>query len=228
MAAIEVFEGYDAVVLADKPVGYWPLDERTGPWAFDQSGNGNTGRIVGGVTLGQPGVVPGTYAMGFNGATGVVQLSKEPVLSTAVSIEAWAYTVQTANFAEVFNNNQIFLRQESTSEANGFAVFVKLSNGSVEPRAQNGVAVVTNTWYHLVATWNGTTLSLYVNGALAATSGRAGILTTTTVTATIGAGEQTNPAFNYWDGRLGRVAIYSYALSPDRIAIHHLAGVNHA
>src|SRR2546426_1498950 len=51
-------DAYSAQVLADNPVSYWRLDEASGTTAADQQGS-NAGTITGGVTLNQPGVIPG-------------------------------------------------------------------------------------------------------------------------------------------------------------------------
>ncbi|HEV8535092.1 MAG TPA: S8 family serine peptidase, partial [Candidatus Limnocylindria bacterium] len=44
--------GYPAQVLADQPIGYWRLDETSGTVAADSSGNGRSGTIDAGVSLG--------------------------------------------------------------------------------------------------------------------------------------------------------------------------------
>jgi Concanavalin A-like lectin/glucanases superfamily len=49
---------YAAAVITDSPVGFWKLNEASGTDAHDSIGT-NTGSIVGGVTLGQIGVVTG-------------------------------------------------------------------------------------------------------------------------------------------------------------------------
>lgn len=52
--------GYAAVVLADAPVAYYPLDETSGPTVHDQSGNHNDGVVE----------EPGTATFGVPGAGG--------------------------------------------------------------------------------------------------------------------------------------------------------------
>src|SRR6266852_7303617 len=72
--------GYSAVILADKPLGYWRLGESDPSQAAkDASGNGNDGTYVGGVTLGQKGAInrdPDTAAQ-FDGSTGYVDIPRD-------------------------------------------------------------------------------------------------------------------------------------------------------
>ena len=49
------------VLLADNPVAYWRLGEKSGKVAYDYSGNSNSGNYVGGLTLGHAGAVGGEW-----------------------------------------------------------------------------------------------------------------------------------------------------------------------
>ena len=49
--------GYAAAILADHPVGYWPLDEDAGPKGDDASGNNNGGTYQGTPVFGVPGAL---------------------------------------------------------------------------------------------------------------------------------------------------------------------------
>ena len=78
----------------DSPVGYWRLDEPTGPLAKDASGNGNDGSYLGALTFGVPGVLPASAdtAVQFSEtAPGFVELGdKFGFFGTAAfSVEAW-------------------------------------------------------------------------------------------------------------------------------------------
>ena len=101
-----------------------------------------------------------------------------------------------------------------------------MSDGSVEPRASSGYAMPLNTWTFGCGTWNGTTLSVYVNGVLAGTSSRSGALTSATVQAQIGAGESTAPSHNYFDGSIEDVMIFNSALSQGQIDTLYRSNLN--
>ena len=197
-------------------VGYWRLDEGSGTTAADSSGNGNTGTLVNGPTW-----VSGRYgnALSFDGADDRVQLTSQPPLTDGFSFAAWVKRAGGTTHQEIFNNNQFFVRIQPYSEDSNqpFEAFVKLSDESIEPRANSGVASTPGTWFFIVVTWDKNYLKIYVNGELKGSSARAGNLTSTTVTAQIGAGEQTTLTCNYWNGTIDEVRIYNRALSADEV-----------
>ncbi len=153
-------------------------------------------------------------------------LSEQPYLADGFTIEGWVY-VEAATFDRgnnLFNNNQFFLRKNLPAEGGGFAAFVKLSDGSVEPRAQSATAAVPEKWTHVGVTWDQRTLNLYVDGQLSGSSARAGTLVSETVEPRVGSGEQTDVDGNDFSGLLDELTIYDRPLEPSEIASIHAAG----
>lgn len=74
MGLQSLMSSYAEIILADRPLGYWKLDETAGAIARDSSGKGHDGKIQGGVQLGGAGIAPGNHSAGFDGATGHVEL----------------------------------------------------------------------------------------------------------------------------------------------------------
>ncbi len=62
-------------------------------------------------------------------------------------------------------DQEYMLRVDPASEGGRFSFFVAL-DGNLEPRVQSEVAPQVGQWYHLVAGWDGQTLSLEVNGTV--------------------------------------------------------------
>jgi hypothetical protein len=87
----------------------------------------------------------------------------------------------------------------------------------ISASASNLVApspLATNTWTHLAATYDGSTIRLYVNGTQSASRVQAGAITTSTQALTIGG----NPLFGaYWTGAIDEVRVYGRALSAGEI-----------
>ncbi|MHB1830656.1 MAG: LamG domain-containing protein, partial [Candidatus Micrarchaeaceae archaeon] len=162
-----------------------------------------------------------TKALKLNGLNSYAIVPPQISLSNGFTFSAWVRrSPNDSNFQELFNNNQFFIRIESTSEDSNraFAAFVKLSNNSVEPRAQDSSQVtLPNKWYFVSATWDKSILSLYVNGVLVANSIRTGALISNPIQAELGAGEQVNPFINYLNGQLSNVQIYGAPLSSQQI-----------
>jgi hypothetical protein len=72
-----------------------------------------------------------------------------------------------------------------------------------------GVKVAANTWAHLAATYDGTTIRLYVNGVQVATGAQTAAISTSTSALAIGA----NFYGEYFNGLIDEVRIYNRALT---------------
>jgi hypothetical protein len=82
------------------------------------------------------------------------------------------------------------------------------------------VAVPTNTWTHVAATYNGTRLTIYVNGVAAGSMLVSG--TTCANNEPLAVGAKNDPTHGlleaFWDGRLDEVRIYNKALTATQVA----------
>lgn len=209
---------YDATVLADRPAAYWRMDETSGTTMTDASGNHNDGVYAGAYSLGQPppfgGV--GNLAVSFDGQKGgSASVPSAPSLQmNTITIELWMkkrtdteYGVYVAkSYFQLLNNRHTgALEFRVTSEA--------------EPAVVSSSTLSLNTWYYVVATYDGRVAKLFVNGKL---DGRLAVVATPVQAAdptTIG---------RRWDGLytdavLDEIAIYPTALSGDQISAHRRA-----
>ena len=192
------------------------------------------------VTFG-PGVVTtgGDQAAVYNNTNGTnttvpFNSALNPAAGSPFTIEFWARPVTNdSDSAPVAN-------RLSVSAPNNRAgwVFFERGNNPLNPgeaagwnfRMYNGVSTglgwdltggpaPLNAWSHVVATWDGTTALLYVNGSLInATNGGTGAYNpNTTVPLTVGTLEDTTSPF---DGSVDEVAFYNTALSGTAILNH--------
>ena len=211
-------------LLSDGPAGYWRLGEPAGATtAADASGNAITGSYEPGVSLGQPGAVSGDTAAAFaSGAALVLPNAAGLDLRSAVSVEAWVRPSASAQNGGIFEktvggavNSQYMMLLEA-----GVAKFrVKTTAGSLIPA--DGPVLQLNTWTHLVGTFDGTTVRLYVNGALFASAAVSGPLNGGAGQSFIGRLGQTLYPFQ---GTLDEVAVFPGALSAQRVLAHYQAG----
>ncbi len=80
-------------VLADKPLGYWPLDEPAYARRFlDRSGNGFHGTAMGTVNAGQDGPLPGRSRSVELDGRGYIDVGRQDrfALANGFTVEAWA------------------------------------------------------------------------------------------------------------------------------------------
>lgn len=212
---------YQGVILGDKPVAYWPLNEVSGTVAHDLSGNGINGTINGGVTLGEPGIPGAPGAFLFDGASGYILTGASSLLSVGSSgtVEAWVSVNDTTSG---YSNDIV-----SVSYNSGYRVRCSpLAPNLIYESAQILTAgnIAAQKWTHLVFVFpTGASPSIYINGQLNTTGG-SGFpgLYGSSYPAYIGqAGATPNEFFG---GYMSNVAVYNTALTATQILNHYNAG----
>jgi hypothetical protein len=219
-----VHQMYKVEVLADAPVAYWRLGETSGAVAADASGNGRDGTYAGGYTLGFAGAVDDAdAATKFDGVTGRVSSPHVAAfnLGTAFSIECWYYMSSIPNaFVELvvkgITESAYFLRLGANAESNRVQGFIVVG-GAAEPRVISSYVPAAGAWHHVVFTYDGSNLRLYVDGVLDGTTARTGTPDTNANALYV------SSTFNPFPGRIDEVALYATTLSATRIAAHYAA-----
>jgi hypothetical protein len=87
----------------------------------------------------------------------------------------------------------------------------------------NGSTGFFGDWIHVAATYDKTTLSVYINGQLCGTSTYSGTMLTPTSAGAIGASYDNTT--NHLNGWASDVAIYDYVLTASQIKNHYLQGI---
>jgi hypothetical protein len=195
-------------------VGYWKLDDGSGSSATDSSTNGNTGTLTGGPTwtMGQIG-----GAIDLDGTDDKVVMTGSAALNTVVfTLSAWVnpdsvsggvYRTYLSKGAAASNANY-YLEMHDDEFGAGF------HDGSIwhehETTAFNATA---GQWYHTVATYDGSRLKIYVNGAEVLNDAETGVPVTSNTQITLG-----NQGSADFGGLIDEVRIYDRALSADEAA----------
>jgi hypothetical protein len=197
------------------------LDEGTGTTASDSSGSGNNGALQNGPTwtTGKSG-----GALNLDGSNDTLYIGNSASLntiSTGLTFAAWVYrnTTQSGFVA-------VATREVGTTyyehfylgfENGNYRWFVNTTGGYSSVTL--GGASPTAQWVHVVGTYDGSNVSLYVNGALQFSTLHSGTFPSDTTGITIGAshnGSSHTPeeAFN---GKVDDVNIYAYALTAQQV-----------
>ncbi len=213
---------YRQTVLDDGPVGYWRLGEASGTNANDETANNKDGTYNGSPPLGAAGAVGDgdtavTIAVGDN-----VNMGDEFDFANTVSFtfEAWIYptTIDTTYHRIVSkkdpndpNGSQgwvIWVHDLAPGYQLGFQRYLDGANQAV---LVSNVEIELNEWSHLMATFDGTDMKLYLNGVLIKTQTYESALSMTGNTEDFKLGESANGGSNFI-GRIDEAAVYDKAL----------------
>jgi hypothetical protein len=228
---------YMDAVLADKPVGYWPLNEPAGSRKFlDRSGNGIHGYAMRELRAGVPGPLSnGSRAVAFDGK-GYIDFGGRDqfALKNDITIEAWVWIGDVQPSSHIISilgrggdgyiGWGLFAGRRKdldvTNAANPIVPYLIGYDVQRFPFSLSAGESIENRWLHLAAAFDSSnTAHLYLNGvcrgSLAANKpGSVG-----PVWLQIGGAELIDEDF--WRGRIAHVAIYPRALRAERILNHY-------
>lgn len=222
---------YADEVGADSPVAWYRLDETSGTVAADSgSGTAANGTYTGGYTLDEPGIDGANGSVFLDWANpGYVNIGAVPSklrFTGNFSIEAWCIPSAAPGSAVVSE-------QFAAAEVRYTLGFYDGANTTLKPsfawyngewrNATSPDEVAPDEWHHLVGTWNGTQLELFVDGVSKATQSTVGTMPGGTDDLYIG--RRWDDSFNeFFGGWVDEVAFYGTALSSTRVAAHYVAG----
>jgi glucose/arabinose dehydrogenase len=191
------------------PVAAYGFNEGTGTAFGDASGNNNSGSLSGATWA------PGRFgtAVLFDGVDDLASIADSASLdlTAGMTLEAWVYPQALSGW------RTILLKERSGHLAYALYGNTDLSSpsGEISTSAAGAVArgssrLPLNVWTHVAATYDGTTVRLFVNGVLAGSGAANGSILTSGDPLRIGG----NTVWGeYFAGRIDEVRVYNRALS---------------
>jgi len=233
---------YPSTILSQKPVGYWRLEENVQPTvnSFTAVNLGSLGSAVNGVyadsvTRGQPGGFAGggtsagfanpTFTLTYLGE--VVDIPNSPDLnpSGAFSVEFWALAtaqfpalLSPLNSLDTTTGRQGYLFYAGDDGTHGKVWEFRVGDSGGYKATAYGPAVTAGAWTHLVGVYDGSAITLYVNGVATAPVSVPSFSPNLTQPTRIGATTIPNRS---WDGNVQDVAVYNGVLTPDQVTKHY-------
>ena len=219
-----------ALVTSAAPSGLvaaYGFDEGTGTTTADRSGNGNTGTVSNTTWAGASAGKFGN-ALSFNGTNAwvTVNSSSSLNLTTGMTAEAWV------NPTALGNAWRTVLLKEQTGNL-VYDLYANGSGGTKVPSTEvyvGGAKIVsaaaslaTGTWTHLAATFDGSTLRLYVNGTQVSQLAVSGSIATSNGALRIGGNSIWG---EYFSGLIDEVRIYNRALTAGEIGQDMVTPIN--
>ena len=214
------------------PVAQWKFNEGSGNYAYDSSGNGNTGSLVLAGSATSSAWVSGVYgsALQFDGSDDYVSVgsgTSMDVVTAAYSISFWA----KFNAIPTTEGSFMELMYKGLISSKGFSYCLFKTGGTLYLNlAKAGIAsqlvayaFSTGVWYHITAVQNfsggaPSTVTYYVNGVNVGSSS----VNTTAYQSSVGYTAYIGANVDYpsalpMSGLIDDVRIYNYALTPVQI-----------
>ncbi len=194
-------------------LAYWTFDEGTGSTAFDSSGNTNTGAVLLGGGNWAAGIING--ALNFDGESTQVTVSNAASLNPVrtITVSAWVnapYWFNTPRILEKgFTDNQYALFVNNAGSLEFLLAGVTGGNLSTTPPS-------AGAWHHIAGTYDGSLISLYIDGQLTAQQAASGALAITTDPLAIG-DKPNGGVLTSFPGLIDDVRIYGSALPQNQI-----------
>src|SRR6476659_1797982 len=198
-----------------------PLNEGSGTVAGDASGNGNTGTLQNGPTwtAGKSG-----SALSFDGVNDTVYIANSTSLnavSNGVTVAAWVNRSSTqAGGVSVVSRefgNTYYEHYYLGFEDGKYRWFVNTTSGYSDYLI--GGPSPQGQWIHMVGTYDGTDVKLYVNGVLQFSTPHSGTFSTDFTGLTIGASHNdgSHAPIEAFNGKVDEVNIFAQALTAQEV-----------
>ncbi len=219
------------LTVAQNLLGYWSFDDVNGMSVPDQSGNGNDG-TVSGATPTTAGKING--ALSFDGSQDLVALGELDVTAggsgdDGLTLAAW---VKASSFSDL----RILSKATGTSEqdhywmlstivSSGNRLRFRLKTGSTTTTliASSGT-LNTDTWHHAAATYDGSTMKLWLDGGEVGSAAKTG---TVAANASVGAAIGANPdGQRSWNGLIDEACVFDRALTAQELTALMSGGLN--
>lgn len=169
-----ILPGLKAAAISDGLQVWYKFDETGGTFAYDSSGNGNNGIIVGGSnaswsTTGRN----GSGCISFSGSNTTQAYVSLPAniadTYTTMTAAAWVYcTNSTSDAVSLFTFGPAAASSPSKyimMLLNGTRFMITTSSNGGEQNITTGTTLTRSVWQHIAVTLNGNTGILYVNGS---------------------------------------------------------------
>ncbi|NCA76311.1 MAG: LamG domain-containing protein [Alphaproteobacteria bacterium] len=188
--------------------------------ADDASGHGLHGTVYGATPTLNRHNMPNTAYI-FDGISNFILVEDNDLLDlpNQLSVSGWIYKMAELTWASIVTKGDVDITM--TIPNNNYTIHNSISNGIIFTSSGFGVTssfqVPLNEWHHIAATWDGSTVKLYLDGAL-------DFLSVTTFSSPIDInnfplyiGVDHPGVTEYFTGKLDDIRIYNRALTQEEI-----------
>ncbi|GAA3200743.1 LamG-like jellyroll fold domain-containing protein [Actinocorallia longicatena] len=256
-SALTGYSAYSATVTvpASAPAAFASTVTGSSPWwrfndLTDSSGNGTQPLLQGGAAVGQPGFLTGDGALATDGATGYAAAASPQVLGASFTVSTWFRTTgrlgggllgysDAQTGAGTSSDRVVWLDNDGKVVAGIRTAATGGGPGARIAFARSPLTYRDGAWHQVAATYNGTTLLLYIDGQqVASATGtaanplaaggylRAGYVNLGQFNTVFGRNFRNRPApsSHFFDGSIDETAAYPVVLTAGQIAQQYVSG----
>jgi|Napbiome12C3dose_1001474.scaffolds.fasta_scaffold00057_2 hypothetical protein len=213
------------------PVGYWKFDEGQGTVANNSSSQGST--LNGTLTsMASPATSTSGWtqsgkfgkALVFDGTNDYISIT-DPGASSAldmngqITISTWIKTSGANNYAGIIHKSNNSSTGYQLGMSTSSDIRADLFKGTTYDNVStSGLNVEDNLWHSIIATYDGSTAIIYVDGVKKASKAMSGYLqTNSNDNSALLIGNDDGAASRYFNGSIDEVKVYNYALTADEV-----------
>lgn len=173
----------DALLRLGTPWVFLDFEETSGTTVFDTGGAGHNATSSGGLTGGATGLIVGGKAYTFDGVNDLVSWSSYPPSLTSFTAICWVKTTTNGKMImqlqHAAGNSLLYLSVGPTTAGgnnNQFVVYIRNSAGTSQIPINSSTVINDGNTHMVSVTWDGATVTLYVDGEPKATAAIGGTL----------------------------------------------------
>jgi hypothetical protein len=221
---------YRDVVLADNPIAYWRFEETSGTIVQDETANNLDGilqatptfNVVGAISSAASNKAISYPASSSSQYIAITDAANLLAVGDNFTLEAWIKPSTLTRGNPIITRNttgggyNLLLNSDNT---------ITLRNGNTDHVKSNITIADTTTWHHIVATKNGGTTKIYIDGV-----DRTGSIISPQTFGNFGSARifRGGTSTAVYTGAIDEVAVYSSALSLTRVQAHYNAATYQA
>lgn len=214
---------YASEVLTDSPLAYYRVDEAADTIMADSSGNGRDGTYTSSSILGAASLIasaPGNDAILLSGGQYAYVDIEDWQNGAHTTLECWFSTTLTGDASLITRWGGYAALDLQSSDVVRFYCNV---GGSTKIASTPVPGLRDGQPHHILGTYDGSNLRIYVDGAEVASLAASGSLSSG---ASVGYrfGSRFASPSSPFSGTLDEIAIYDHALSSERVLAHYDAG----
>jgi hypothetical protein len=204
----------------NKLVAWWKLDEADGNDVADSSGNDRVGRLFGNPQWRPAGGKVGG-ALEFDGSGDYVEVSNESAfdIAGAITVAAWIKVNRfEKRWQTIVAKGDTSWRLQRTAGEDTLAFHstgIKSISGQWPYGIEGKKSINDGEWHHAVGVYDGSTVSLYIDGVLDNSSPASGAIQTNDFTVNIGGNSE--QIDREWNGLIDEVCVIAGAIDANMV-----------